>query len=267
MNCAIVGVCFDPRQSQILEITLPSWRRYGKRHGLPVIIIERDHADGDFYWNKHLLYRIPELKPFARLLFLDNDVFVNSNARPLLTEWDSPLIGATFESTQFPRTREFISSYYDEYFVDRHADDSSFEIVNTGVLVIPKDQGEFLESVYRNWKLHVARLPKQLSRPTAPFTFSADQPHVSYELQAQSRYRHIDERFNTLWWQWYRRSVNSRHRSFLLRSKAAALSRNLLPRAIWNVAFEREREIFHQALCACDFLHVAGSKSAVFLGR
>ena len=70
MDLAIVGVCFDSRQRRILETTIPSWRRYAERYRLPLIVIERDHAAGDFYWNKHLLYRLPELKSYRYLLFL-----------------------------------------------------------------------------------------------------------------------------------------------------------------------------------------------------
>src|SRR6202007_744086 len=112
---AIVGVCCDARQRRILDITYPSWREYGKRHGLPVIVLEHSHAGEDFYWNKHLLYRVPELRAAKRLLFLDNDVFVNPEAGALLEEWDSPLVGATAESAQAGWSPEFIASYYDEY--------------------------------------------------------------------------------------------------------------------------------------------------------
>ncbi|HEY3746192.1 MAG TPA: hypothetical protein VGL17_08130, partial [Gemmatimonadaceae bacterium] len=62
MDQALVGVCYNPRQRRILDVTFPSWEEYGKRHGLPVIIIERSYAGEDFYWNKHLLFRVPELR-------------------------------------------------------------------------------------------------------------------------------------------------------------------------------------------------------------
>src|SRR5207237_762002 len=117
MDRAIVGVCFDPRQRRILEVTHPSWRRYAKKYGLPLIVVERDYAEGDYYWNKHLLFRNPELRSFKYLMFLDNDVFTNETAGPLLNDWDSPLIGATPESTQAAWSPEYISSYYDAYFV------------------------------------------------------------------------------------------------------------------------------------------------------
>ncbi len=87
-----------------------------------------------------------------RLLFLDNDVFVNPQAGPLLQEWDSPLIGATSESAQAGWSPEFIARYYDEY-----------SVAQTPPLADSADHqhrrarhsaraGRFLERVYREWK-------------------------------------------------------------------------------------------------------------------
>jgi hypothetical protein len=262
---AIVGVCLDTRQRRILQVTLPTWRRYAERCDLPLIILERDLADGDFYWNKHRLFRAPELKRFRGLLFLDNDVFISPHARPLLNDWESPLLGATFESTQSGMSANAIARYYDDYFVERVAADTHFQIINTGVLVIPREQAEFLEETYSRWK---KRGPT--SRPDARlkdrFTLVADQPHVSYALQAQKRFQDIGEKFNTLWWKWYDRRFPKSYRSFLVRSKTAALTSSLLPRPIWRALFRNERALFSAARADCDFLHVAGSKSAAFLG-
>ena len=104
------------------------------------------------YWNKHLLYRVPELRSAKRLLFLDNDVFTNREAGPLLQDWDSPLIGATTESSQAGWSQDFIASYYSEYSVDQSERLPNPQIINTGVLVIPREQAEFLERVYQAWK-------------------------------------------------------------------------------------------------------------------
>jgi hypothetical protein len=263
MEQALVGVCCDSRQRRILDVTFPSWRRYGERHGLPVVILERSHAGGDFYWNKHLLYRVPELRSAKRLLFLDNDVFANPNAGPLLEDWDSPLIGATTESTQAGWSPEFVLHYYKEYSVDQARLRPALEIINTGVLVIPREQADFLERVYQGWR-------ERKSAPTKsndPFVGAADQPHVSYALQAENRYRDFGVRYNTLWWHWYRHHVSPRQMPFLLRSKAAALTIDRLPRALWRSIFRRERATFARGLDDSDFLHVAGSKSSLFLGE
>jgi len=264
MDRAIVGVCFDSRQRRILDNTLP-WRRYEERHGIPVRVVERDYAGGDSYWNKHLLFRNPELRSFKYLMFLDNDVFANAEAEPLLKEWDSPLIGATFESTQASWSPEVIDRYYDEYFVDRRPGVSNLQIINTRVLILPREQSDFLEVTYRRWKAWMASVPRPLPRRKDPFVLAADQPHVSYALQAEKRYKCCAERFNTLWWHWYKNNAQSRHQFFLFRSKAAALSLHALPKRLWRAAFHHERVTFARALASCDFLHVAGSKSPVFL--
>ena len=265
MDTAIVGVCCDPRQRRILEVTFPSWREYGKRHGLPVIILERSHAGQDFYWNKHLLYRVPELRAARRLLFLDNDVFVNPNARALLEEWDSPLIGATAESTQAGWSPEFIARYYAEYAVDQSSPVADLQVINTGVLVIPHEQAEFLEGVYQRWRERKNAREKS-AKSKDPFVQAADQPHVSYALQAKGRYKDFGTRSNTLWWHWYRRQVSPRQMPFLLLSKAAALTVDGVPRSLWRAIFRGPRTTFARGLGSADFLHVAGSKSSLFLG-
>src|SRR5215831_16856848 len=112
MERALVGVCCDRRQRRILDVTYPSWEEYGKRHGLRIIVLERSHASEDYYWNKHLLFRVPELRHAQRLLFLDNDVFANPAAGNLLDDWDSPLIGATSESSQAVWSTDLIRRYY-----------------------------------------------------------------------------------------------------------------------------------------------------------
>lgn len=267
MDKAIVGVCCDARQRRILEVTFPSWREYGKRHGLPVIVLERSHAGEDFYWNKHLLYRVPELRAAQRLLFLDNDVFVNPNAGALLEEWDSPLIGATAESAQAGWSPEFIARYYAEYAVDQSSPVPDLQIINTGVLVIPREQAEFLECVYQRWRERKNAREKSAAKSKDPFVHAADQPHVSYALQAEHRSKDFGPYSNTLWWHWYRQHISSRQMPFLLRSKAAALTSGRIPRKLWRALFRRERATFARGLASADFLHVAGSKSSLFLGE
>ena len=265
MDQAIVGVCCDQRQRRILDMTYPSWRRYGERRGLPVVVLERSYADEDLYWSKHRLYRAPELRSCKRLLFLDNDVFIGDHAAPLLEEWDSPLIGATCETAQTDWSREYIEQYYDDYFVDRSSPLLDLKIINTGVLVIPREQAEFLESVYQSWRERMKAFPAGPRSHEDPFFRASDQPHVSYALQTARRFKDFGERFNTLWWHWYRKNVDPRQLPFLLRSKAASLTRDFLPGAWWRALFAKERATFAQARELADFLHVAGSKSSLFL--
>jgi hypothetical protein len=267
MKEAIVGVCYDSRQRRILQATFPSWKRYSQRHGIPLIILEQSYAEEDFYWNKHLLYRAPELNQVERLLFLDNDVFINSRADSLLEIWDSPLIGATSESAQAGWSPAFIASYCEKYAVTQPRRAPGLQILNTGVLVIPRAQDEFLERVYQEWR---ARKSGDTRRPLTskdPFAHAADQPHVSYALQAENRYKDFGAGYNTLWWHWYRQHVSPRQMPFLLRSKAAALTIDKLPRSLWRGVFQRERATFARGLDDAQFLHVAGSKSSLFLGE
>ncbi len=266
MEKAIVGVCYDSRQRRILDITYPSWRRYAERQKLPLVIVERSWAGEDFYWNKHLLFRVPELQQASCLLFLDNDIFVSPDAGPLLREWVSPLIGATSESTQIGSSQESILRYYEDYGVHEPKAIPNLEIVNTGVLVIPREQAEFLERVYRDWKERKAARNRPAATAKDPFALEADQPHVSYALQAENRYRDFGASYNTLWWHWYARNVSRRRMPFLLRAKAAALTLDRLPRSLWHVLFRSERALFARALREAALLHVAGSKSPLFLG-
>lgn len=267
MDKAIVGVCCDARQRRILQVTFPSWEKYGKRHGLPLIVLERSHAGEDFYWNKHLLFRVPALRSAKRLLFLDNDVFVNPNAEPLLQDWNSPLIGATSESAQAGWSDDFIAHYHRDYAVEQPRPLPHPQILNTGVLVIPREQAEFLERVYEEWKKRKNAAAPAVVKLKDPFRRAADQPHVSYALQDENRYRDFGPRYNTLWWHWYRNHVSKRQMPFLFRSKAAAVTIDRMPKKLWRAIFGRERATFARALDDCAFLHVAGSKSSLFLGE
>ena len=134
------------------------------------------------------------------------------------------------------------------------------QILNSGVLVIPREQAGFLERVYQGWRDRKNAAPKSAFQSKDPFVRAADQPHVSYALQVEGRYRDFGVRSNTLWWHWYRQQVSPRQMPFLLRSKAAALTIDRLPRALWRAVFRRERATFARALSDSDFLHVAGSK-------
>ena len=267
MDKAIVGVCCDSRQRRILDITYPSWRQYADRQKLPLIIVERSYAGDDFYWNKHLLFRVPELQRAECLLFLDNDIFVNPEAGPLLGEWKSPLIGATSENTQIGWSQEFISRYYDDYGVHQPRPVPNLQIINTGVLVIPRGQSDFLERVYKGWKERKSAANPPAALASDRFALEADQPHVSYALQDECRYQDFGASYNTLWWHWYRNNVSSRKTPFLLRAKAAALTLDFMPRKLWRTVFRSERAVFGRALRESAFLHVAGSKSALFLGE
>ena len=267
MEYALVGVCYDQRQRRILEITLPSWREYAHRHNLPLVILERSNAGEDHYWNKHLLFQTPELRSAKRLLFVDNDVFLNPSAGPLLQEWQSPLIGATPESNQAGWDKGFIDHYYVDYDVNRAKSLADAAIINTGVLVIPREQAHFLEKTYAAWKARRRPIPQPHASWKERFIAMNDQPHVSYALQAEERWQDFGSHFNTLWWHWYRRHVSTRQMPFLLRSKAASLTIDRVPGKLWRLLFYRERALFARALREVGFLHVAGSKSPLFLGE
>ena len=135
------------------------------------------------------------------------------------------------------------------------------------MLVIPHEQAEFLERVYQEWRDRKSAATKSSAQSKDPFVRAADQPHVSYALQAERRYQDFGVRHNTLWWHWYRQHVSPRQMPFLLRSKAAALTSDRIPQTLWRALFRRERATFARALEGSDFLHVAGSKSSLFLGK
>jgi hypothetical protein len=143
---------------------------------------------------------------------------------------------------------------------------TDLQIINTGVLVIPQEQAEFLECVYERWRARKNNPQELFAKSKDPFAGAADQPHVSYALQVEQRYRDFGPCYNTLWWHWYRRHVSPRQMPFLIRSKAAALTIDRMPKTFWRAIFRRGRAVFSRGLEAADFLHVAGSKSSLFLG-
>ena len=268
MGKAIVAVCYDQRQKSILDLVLPSWRLYAERHGLPLHIIEKSYAGPHFYWNKHVLFTVPELQSYDWLLFLDNDILVNEEAPSLLANPSPDRIGGAFESTQGEWSPESIRHYYKAYGIEvSETDGRELGIVNSGVMVIPRALAGFQENVFKEWKAGLSSLKQRVNPRQASFACEADQPHMSYALQKAERFLNIGEAFNTLWWDWYRRNVAPNRRSFLLRAKAASLLRSKMSAALWRKIFAREISTFAKARHESHFLHVAGSKSAIFLAE
>ena len=206
---------------------------------------------------------MPELNGFDAILHLDNDIFISSKSSSPFDEWNPDLIGVVDERAQQLLDEVATRQYYHSYGIPDSGIPVAAKIYNTGLLIYSRTTAPYFKTLYARWQDFLQGI-NDVKRRHYLFTV-IDQPHVSLALQRESIACELHSRFNTLWWHWYRKNVSERYLPFLLRSKAAALMLDLLPPNLWRAIFRRERRIFAVARDQCDFLHVAGSKSPLFL--
>lgn len=261
---AIVTICPGGRQRQLLEIVWPTWQSFAKRFDIPIIVVDRPVNPEHVFWGKYFLFEMPELAGFDAILHLDNDVIINSKSSSPFVGWNPASIGVVDERSQQSLDEIAMRRYYHSYGIADHAIPPEAKIYNMGVFIFSRAHGGYFRQLYDEWRNFLCQFANGKKHHYL-FTI-ADQPHVSIALQRDDMAYELDMRFNTLWWHWYRNNVSAQKLPFLLRSKAASLVKGVLPQTVWQRIFQRERALFAAAQEQCDFLHVAGSKSALYLG-
>lgn len=264
MKIALTTICPDARQRAFLGIVRPTWEAYAKRHDLPIIVVENPPHPENVFWGKYFALTLPEFAKYDAVIALDNDILVNPHS-PLVTEdWDGSKIGIADERQQFDWDDAFVAQYYSHYEHEIPARVTHVGILNTGVLLYTRAHLPFFEAVHARWVEWRDRATAA-TRETDSFKYANDQPHVSLALQVADRAKILPPAYNRLWWSWYRQRGTLPWRAFQGYAKASSLFEEFAPRALASAFARPGARAIERGLSECHFLHVAGSKSPIWL--
>lgn len=267
MKRAILSTCPDARQTLNLKQVYPSWERFAAKYDLEIIVIRRPIIPEHAYWDRWLCFEQPELDGFDEILWLDNDVYITDNARNPFDFWKGEGVAGVSESAQAGWSRQFVRDYYPGFMIELGPDEQDFEVYNLGVALFNRRHGELFRRAYDLWERHY--FPR-LAASTDPrfnifFVREADGPFMSWQVQRHHSVEDLPQGFNFLFWTWYDQGRRLPRKLFLLQTKAAQLTKDKLPAPLWKLLFAHARSVFRQAAGQCDFLHMAASKSPLWL--
>ena len=178
-----------------------SHEAYAKKHGYDFKVID-DFIDPTYKSNAMSLYYQKMLVSNANyeyVVFIDSDILINISAPAIHESVDfGNNIGIVDEYSQptrelrlkIQRMMGWETSARDYYGLCGF-DLGTNKVLNSGVLVIqPKKHKDLLESVYNTY------LPKSMTHGRGPHY---EQTSLGYELQKQSRYVLLDNKWNAIW--------------------------------------------------------------------
>ena len=264
MKIALATICPDARQRANLRIVRPTWEAYARRHSLPIVVVENPPHREHFYWGKYFPLALPELAGFDAVLVLDNDILINANSPPITDGWDPEKIAIADEREQFAWVDDFVARYYSDYDDLRPDALKHPRVLNTGVLLYTRAHVPLFAEVHARW-VDWRNRAAAAEREAQAFRFAADQPHVSLALQAADRAQVLPPAFNRLWWSWYRQHGRLPWRAFQAYAKSSSILERIAPRALANSVARPGARALERALSECHFLHIAGSKSPIWL--
>ncbi len=264
MKIAVATICPEPRQRAILDVSWPTWTVYAKRHDLPIIVVTQPPHPQYVYWGKYFLLTDPAFREFDAVVILDNDIIINPES-PLITDgWDPAKVGMIDEREQFGWSDEYVADYYAHYELDVPPALEETRVLNGGVIVYGREHLALFEQLFAHWRAW-RREAGELKRKAAPFKYANDQPHVSLALQLANRAQTLPGAFNRLWWSWYRQHGLLPWRAFQIYAKASSLLEKAAPRVLADWVARPGADALERAVRECNFLHVAGSKSPIWL--
>jgi hypothetical protein len=205
MNGALVSVIVGPTHQALWQrYCRPSWEAYAHRHHLDLVILpdlidptERGQRRSPA-WQKLLIGRIPELRRYRRVAWIDADIVINAAKAPCLFDtvpsekvgavrsqffFENPLAADAFHRVcgPFASTQDYNRAVY--ALNDLPADCPRY--VNTGVLACVDFDLGWLELVYQ----HEPR-PKSFQ----------EQAFLSHALVGAGCLWELDPRFNVEWY-------------------------------------------------------------------
>ncbi len=264
MKIALATICPDARQRANLGIVRPTWDAYAKRHNLPIIVVENPPHREHFYWGKYFPLTLPELGDFDAVLVLDNDILINADSPPITDGWDSEKIAIADEREQFAWVDDFVARYYADYPDLLPAALKHPCVLNTGALLYTRAHVHIFQQIHASW-LEWRNRTATADREAHTFKYAADQPHISLALQSAGHAQVLPPAFNRLWWSWYRQCGRMPWRVFQAYAKASQIIEQAVPRPLADLFARPGVRALEHALSESRFLHIAGSKSPIWL--
>jgi hypothetical protein len=267
MKRAILSTCPDARQSSFLERVYGSWERFAARHGLDIVVIRRPVIPEHAYWDRWLSWEQPELAGYDQVLWLDNDVWITPHARNPFEFWDGEKVLGNAECKQLGWDRERIQAYYPGFMIDLGPGEEDFKVFNTGTALFARHHGPIFRRIYDLWesqwfpRLSASEDPHFQSK----FVREADGPFISWQLQKAGMIAEWPEEFNRIFWVWYVNHKKLPMKYMQMECKAGQVLRGKLPEPLWRAAFAHAREVLRESARDCSFLHIAASKSPLWL--
>jgi hypothetical protein len=205
---AIVTMVVGDRYRDLWRrLCAPNWRAYADRHGLDLCVID-DPLDASelaqrrgFSWQKLLIGTLDGFRHYDHLIWIDADIVVNAEEAPSILEGMPPdRIGAVRYHPLLSQPllaaahRRICNGLLPDAFCA-----SSFrrcglvggssQMIQGGVLVVPRDLVPVLERIYHKY-------PEPGSRQLQ------EQPYLSYELSAAGLTHFLDDKFNAVWYEY-----------------------------------------------------------------
>jgi len=225
MKTAVCTLVVGERYERLFQkYVLDGWKTYCKRQSYDLIIFRKPLADlpgKSPSWQKLFILDQPELRGFQKIIWLDADIIIRSDAPPV--EVPSSRLGYVRE---IPSDGD-IASWYQTFSLPEGTD-----IVQGGVLCLEADHRPILESV-RDF----------------PETALYEMPALSACISNSGVGYHLDPRFNAL----IPRLMQNYVSEFVLKNKP-------LKELLWIMGYPPLRKSLRDICEQNWFLHAAGAK-------
>ena len=264
MKIAITTIAPDARQQALLKVAWPTWERYARRLNLPIVVIERPRHPEDPYWGKYFSLTQPELAGFDAVLALDNDILINPESPSIIEFWEADRVAIADERAQFDWSDEYTARYYARYELSIPPPPAKVGILNTGVILYTRAHLAIFASAHARW-IEWRERAGAAKRQAKAFEYANDQPHISLALQTTKQVQDLPRNFNRLWWSWYREHGRVHWRVFQAYAKASSIFEKVAPASVADLFAKSGARALQGAIRDCHFLHVAGSKSPIWL--
>ena len=180
-----------------------SVEEYAKKHNFDIFLIDYlidNSEEKHVAWQKLLIGKIEELKKYETLIWIDSDIVINSKDAPNIIE------NIPKDRISAVRYHPLLSQplfYFAHHRVSNGLSAEEFNLnllrlhnleahpkclINSGVLVIPKDLLHVLENTYYKYK----ELKNNQHQ---------EQVFLSYELYVNKLIYFLDDRFNAVWYE------------------------------------------------------------------
>ncbi len=244
---AIVTMVVGDRYRTLWErYCAPNWTAYASQHGFDIRLIDHPLDASELArrrglnWQKLLIGAIPELGSYEHLVWVDADIVINARDAPSILEgMPSDRIGAVryhalLRHPLFAAAHRRICGGYSPdafcagIFENHGLAGDPTQMIQTGVLAIPRGLAGILESIYEKY-------------PVAGAEQYREQAYVSHELSAAGLIHFLDEKFNAVWYEY----------------KYGLYFGDARP--------EENRELVRRVLAEVYFLHFAGNLADIEL--
>jgi hypothetical protein len=264
LKIALATIAPDYRQQAMLKVVRSTWEHFARQYHYPILVVERPPYRDHIFWGKYFLLEQPDFADFDAILHLDNDVLINPAAPDIRGDWDPAKVGVIDEREQLSWDDSRVADYYAWYELETRSFATPIGIFNMGVFLMHRNHLPFFRELYACWLERTTQLRGPRNSRTN-LKFIADQPHVSLALQASKIGQPLDSRFNRMWWCWYRERGGIPWWAFRLYTKSASILTRRLPPGAAKVLSGPGARALHEALVESHFLHIAGSKSPLWL--